>query len=38
MSGGGSVIQEQTYKPHHYQEKAIRFMLERACAGLFLDP
>lgn len=26
------------YAPHHYQEKAIRFMLERACAGLFLDP
>ena len=26
------------FAPHNYQHKAIKFMLERACAGLFLDP
>lgn len=26
------------YVPHKYQEKAIQFMLERPCAGLFLSP
>ena len=26
------------YRPHHYQEEAIRFCLERACAGIFLEP
>lgn len=26
------------YTPHHYQEKSIRFMIERGCAGLFLSP
>lgn len=26
------------YEPHAYQKKAIKFMIERACAGLFLDP
>jgi SNF2 family DNA or RNA helicase len=26
------------YVPHAYQKKAIKFMIERACAGLFLDP
>ena len=26
------------YTPHKYQEKAIVFMLERACAGLFMEP
>lgn len=26
------------YTPHEYQKNAIRFMIERACAGLFLDP
>lgn len=26
------------YDPHPYQRKAIKFMIERACAGLFLDP
>jgi SNF2 family DNA or RNA helicase len=26
------------WKPHGYQKKAVKFMLERACAALFLDP
>jgi SNF2 family DNA or RNA helicase len=26
------------FSPHKYQQKAIKFMIERACAGLFLDP
>ena len=26
------------FAPHQYQKKAIKFMLEHACAGLFLDP
>ena len=26
------------FKPHKYQEKAIGFFLERACAGAFLEP
>lgn len=26
------------YTPHAYQKKAIKFMVKRACAGLFLDP
>lgn len=26
------------YTPHDYQKHAIKFMIERACAGLFLDP
>lgn len=26
------------WKPHKYQAKAIKFLLERQCAGLFLDP
>lgn len=26
------------YEPHAYQKRAIKFMVERACAGLFLDP
>lgn len=26
------------YQPHDYQKRAIKFMIERACAGLFLDP
>lgn len=26
------------YSPHPYQKKAIKFMLERACAALFMDP
>lgn len=26
------------WKPHHYQEKAVRFLLERGAAGLFLHP
>ena len=26
------------FNPHEYQSKAIRFCLERACAGLFLSP
>lgn len=27
-----------SWKPHAYQKKAVRFVLENACAGLFLDP
>jgi SNF2 family DNA or RNA helicase len=26
------------YDPHPYQKRAIKFMIERACAALFLDP
>lgn len=26
------------FTPHEYQTKAIQFVIERACAGLFLDP
>ena len=26
------------WKPHPYQKKAVKFLLERPCAGLFLDP
>jgi SNF2 family DNA or RNA helicase len=26
------------FTPHKYQERAIKFILERACAGLFLSP
>lgn len=26
------------WKPHAYQKKAVKFLLERPCAGLFLDP
>lgn len=26
------------FTPHNYQQKAIKFMIERGCAGLFLDP
>jgi SNF2 family DNA or RNA helicase len=28
----------QPWKPHGYQKKAIKFLLEHAAAGLFLDP
>lgn len=28
----------QPWKPHAYQKKAIKFLLEHACAALFLDP
>lgn len=28
----------ESWKPHKYQQKAIRFILERLSAGLFLDP
>ena len=26
------------WKPHNYQKKAIKFLLEHACGSLFLDP
>lgn len=26
------------WKPHNYQKRAIKFMLQHSCAGLFLDP
>ena len=28
----------QLYNPHAYQKKAIKFIIQHACAGLFLDP
>ena len=28
----------ETWKPHRYQLKALKFLLERLSAGLFLDP
>jgi SNF2 family DNA or RNA helicase len=28
----------EPWKPHRYQQKAIKFLLEHAAAGLFLDP
>jgi SNF2 family DNA or RNA helicase len=28
----------QVYTPHAYQERGIQFILERACAGLFMHP
>lgn len=28
----------QNWKPHDYQKRAMKFLLEHACAGLFLDP
>lgn len=32
------VEERQAWAPHAYQKRAIRFLVERACAGLFLDP
>ena len=26
------------WQPHDYQKQAVRFLIERACAGLFLEP
>lgn len=34
----GSGSSGQSWKPHKYQEKAIKHLLERSAAGLFLDP
>lgn len=28
----------EPWKPHAYQKKAVKFLLEHACAALFLDP
>jgi SNF2 family DNA or RNA helicase len=28
----------KNYKPHEYQQRAIKLMIGQACAGLFLDP
>lgn len=33
-----NVSKAQPYKPHTYQKKAIKFLLEHGGAGLFLDP
>jgi len=30
--------QSVPWKPHGYQKKAVRFLLEHACGALFLDP
>lgn len=30
--------QPQPWQPHNYQKKAVKFLLEHACAALFLDP
>jgi hypothetical protein len=32
------VKESVAWKPHAYQKKAIKFLLEHACAALFLDP
>lgn len=26
------------YKPHDYQTRAIQFVIQQACGGLFMDP
>lgn len=33
-----NVHSPQGWKPHGYQKKAVKFALQNACAGLFLDP
>lgn len=33
-----SKLLNTVWKPHAYQKKAIRFLLQNSCAGLFLDP
>ena len=33
-----SELSSKDWKPHDYQKKAIKFLLEHAAAGLFLDP
>lgn len=38
IGGSPTAVEKRPFKPHNYQHKAIKFMLERACAGLFLDP
>lgn len=35
---GCKALGAQPWKPHSYQKKAIKFLLEHAAAGLFLDP
>jgi SNF2 family DNA or RNA helicase len=32
------VQEPKPWKPHGYQKKAVKFLLEHACAALFLDP
>ena len=31
-------MKQSPWRPHAYQKKAVKFMLERACAGLLLSP
>lgn len=31
-------VESKNWVPHEYQKNAIKFLLEHACAGLFLDP
>lgn len=33
-----SQLSKKDWSPHAYQKKTIKFMLQNACAGLFLDP
>lgn len=38
MSEFLGVLEPQVWKPHAYQQKAVKFLLERGSAALFLDP
>ena len=31
-------VEAQNWRPHDYQKKAVKFLLEHGSAGLFLDP
>lgn len=37
-NGGGLMEEPQDWKPHAYQRRAVKFLLEHAAGGLFLDP
>ena len=32
------VKERAAWKPHGYQKKSVKFLIERACAALLLDP
>lgn len=31
-------VEAQPWKPRNYMRRAVKFLLERGCGGLFLDP
>ena len=32
------VEESSAWQPHSYQKKSVKFLIEHACAALFLDP